>query len=238
MKAPVYLSLLFAFAVSMGFGHHSLADHHESKPTPFSLPDLPYAADALEPVIDKRTMEIHHGRHHQAYVNNLNNKVADFPALASLELKDILDDISSYDTAVRNNAGGHYNHKLFWKLMAPVQSTGEPSSELAARIERDFGSFDAFREEFNDKASKIFGSGWAWLIAKADGSLQVTTTPNQDNPLMDVVSERGTPLLALDVWEHAYYLQYQSQRADYIAKWWDVVNWNEVNDRFNTLNAQ
>lgn len=199
---------------------------------PFSLPALPYPADALVPAIDARTMEIHHGRHHRAYVDNLNAKVADFPALAGTPLETLLAQISQYDAAVRNNAGGHYNHSLFWTLMAPAGRRGEPSSALRERIARDFGSDAAFRRAFSEAAVKLFGSGWVWLIVAADGRLAVTTTFNQDNPLMDVVAVRGTPLLALDVWEHAYYLQYQNKRSDYVASWWDVVDWNAVNARY------
>ncbi|MDR6990363.1 superoxide dismutase [Luteimonas sp. 3794] len=204
---------------------------------PFSLPDLPYAANALEPAIDAQTMEIHHGRHHKAYVDNLNGKVAEFPALANTSIEAVMDNISDYDTAVRNNGGGHYNHSLFWTVMAAPGTGGTPSPALRARIDRDFGSDAAFREAFNQAAKSQFGSGWAWLIVKSDGSLAVTGTPNQDNPLMDVVDTRGTPVLGLDVWEHAYYLKYQNKRPDYVGAWWDVVNWNEVNRRFEAATA-
>lgn len=199
---------------------------------PFSLPALPYTQDALQPAIDARTMEIHHGKHHRAYVDNLNAKVSQFPELAQGDLEAILGKVSRFDAAVRNNAGGHYNHTLFWQVMAPKDETGAPSEALAARIEQDFGSMEQFRKGFAEAAAKVFGSGWAWLIVKADGSLAITSTPNQDNPLMDVVAERGTPLLALDVWEHAYYLQYQNRRGDYIGGWWDIVNWHTVNARY------
>lgn len=204
---------------------------------PFALPALPYPADALVPAIDATTMEIHHGRHHRAYVDNLNAKVADFPDLAKTPIEDVMARISSYDAAVRNNGGGHYNHSLFWELMAPVGKTGEPSAALLARIEKDFGSLDEFKKRFSDAGAKQFGSGWAWLIVKDDGTLAVTSTANQDNPLMDVVAVRGTPLLAVDVWEHAYYLQYQNKRVDYLTQWWSVVNWNAVNDRFEASGA-
>ncbi len=198
----------------------------------FTLPDLPYATNALEPAIDTQTMEIHHGRHHRAYVDNLNAKVAEFPALADASLEDIQRRISAFDVAVRNNGGGHYNHSLFWELMAPVGEGGAPSAELATAIDAAFGSFEAFKKLFSDAGAKQFGSGWAWLLVKDDGTLAVSSTPNQDNPLMDVVAVRGTPLLAVDVWEHAYYLKYQNKRADYLAAWWSVVNWNAVNARF------
>jgi len=200
--------------------------------SPFRLPELPYAVNALEPAIDARTMEIHHGRHHRAYVDNLNAKLVDFPALADSSIESVLAKVSTFDAAVRNNGGGHYNHSLFWEFMAPVGKTGEPSAELVAAINKDFGSLDAFKKAFSDAGAKQFGSGWAWLIRQEDGSLAVTATANQDNPLMDVVATRGTPLLAVDVWEHAYYLQYQNKRVDYLAQWWSVVNWNAVNARF------
>ena len=198
----------------------------------FTLPALPYATSALEPAIDTQTMEIHHGRHHRAYVDNLNAKVAEFPALADASLEDIQRRISAFDVGVRNNGGGHYNHSLFWELMAPVGEGCAPSAELSTAIDAAFGSFEAFKKAFSEAGAKQFGSGWAWLLVKDDGSLAVSSTPNQDNPLMDVVAVRGMPLLAVDVWEHAYYLKYQNKRADYLAAWWSVVNWNAVNARF------
>ncbi len=210
-----------------------LASATDPVQAPFSLPALPYANTALEPAIDARTMEIHHDRHHKAYVDTLNAKVKDYPALSTTSLEDIQASVSRYDAAVRNNAGGHYNHSLFWTLMAPVGKGGSPSPALKAKLVQTFGSPEAFQTKFAEAATKVFGSGWAWLILKPDGSLAITTTPNQDNPLMDVVTERGTPLLALDVWEHAYYLHYQNKRADYIKAWWPVVNWNQVNTRYD-----
>lgn len=199
---------------------------------PFLLAPLPYAADALAPVIDAETMRIHHGRHHQTYVDRLNDKVAEFPQLATLSIEDIQRQMSSFDAAVRNNGGGHYNHALFWALMAAPGTGGKPDRRLAAQIRRDFGSEEAMRTRFAEAATGVFGSGWAWLIVREDGSLAITTTPNQDNPLMDVVAERGTPILALDVWEHAYYLKHQNKRADYVRDWWQVVNWNEASRRY------
>lgn len=199
---------------------------------PFSLPPLPYAADALEPAIDAETMNIHHGRHHKAYVDNLNAQVANFPALASIGLEELQGRISEFNVAVRNNGGGHYNHALFWQVMAPPGRGGEPSVALRAAIERRFGSVDAMKAEVNRAAAGQFGSGWAWLIVDADGALGVTATANQDNPLMDVVPVRGVPILGVDVWEHAYYLQYQNRRASYLDAWWSVVNWAEVSRRF------
>jgi superoxide dismutase, Fe-Mn family len=200
--------------------------------SPFTLPALPYAEDALSPVIDADTMALHHGRHHKGYVDNLNARVAQLPDLAATDLETLLGQVSRHDAAIRNNAGGHYNHSLFWRLMAPAGHGGTPSPELLARIARDFGAYDAFVQRFETAARGIFGSGWAWLVLAADGTLSITTTANQDNPLMDVVEHRGTPLLALDVWEHAYYLQYRNRRADYVSGWWTVVNWNEVNRRY------
>lgn len=197
----------------------------------FELPALPYAFNALEPYIDARTMEIHHGKHHGAYVTNLNKAVEGTP-LADKKIEDILATVSTASTAVRNNGGGHYNHTLFWNILAA--NGGTPSAELAAAIDKAFGSFDAFKEKFAAAAATRFGSGWAWLIVKADGSLAITSTPNQDNPLMDIVpaEDKGTPILGLDVWEHAYYLNYQNRRPDYIAAFWNVVNWAEVSKRF------
>lgn len=203
-----------------------------SEKAPFTLPALPYATDALEPNIDKLTMEIHHGKHHAAYVKNLNDALNGSP-LASQDLEQILTKVTAKEPAIRNNGGGHYNHSLFWTLLSPQKTT--PSPKLTAAINASFGSFDAFQTKFNDAAKTQFGSGWAWLIVKADGKLAVINTPNQDNPLMkELVKETGTPILALDVWEHAYYLKYQNKRPDYVAAFWNVINWNEVEKRFNT----
>lgn len=198
----------------------------------YKLAALPYAADALEPVIDAATMNIHYGKHHQAYVNNLNAQIKSFPELDHLPIEQVLAQISKYNPAVRNNGGGHYNHSLFWQVMAPTDKTGEPSNALNQQIEADFGSLVKLQEQFNAVAATRFGSGWAWLIVTPEGQLKVTSTANQDNPLMDVAEVKGTPILALDVWEHAYYLKYQNKRGDYSQAWWQVVNWNEVNTRF------
>jgi len=199
---------------------------------PFAQAPLPYATDALEPAIDAKTMEIHYGRHHLAYINNLNAQTETTPELAKLSLEQMMQQMSKFNAAVRNNGGGHYNHQLFWELMAPVGKGGEPSAVLKAAIERDFGSLDAMKTAFNQAAATRFGSGWAWLIVNKDGKLQVTSTANQDNPLMDVVEEQGQPILALDVWEHAYYLNYQNRRGDYSQAWWQLVNWQKVNELF------
>jgi Fe-Mn family superoxide dismutase len=198
----------------------------------FTLPALPYAFDALEPVIDKMTMEIHHGKHHQAYVNNLNKALIDTKN-APTSLEDILKNISKYDAPTRNNAGGHFNHSLFWSLMRPATDPMEAEGTLKANIMATFGSVEAMQTKFNETATKIFGSGWAWLIKDATGKLQIISTPNQDNPLMDIAAVKGTPILALDVWEHAYYLKYQNVRKDYVANWWKVVNWKKANELFN-----
>lgn len=198
----------------------------------YSLAPLPYAADALEPVIDVATMNIHHGKHHQAYVNGLNAQIKNFPQLDGKPLEQVMAQISKYNAAVRNNGGGHYNHALFWQVMAPVGQGGQPSDALTQQINADFGSLAKLQEQFNAAAATRFGSGWAWLIVTPEGKLAITSTANQDNPLMDVVEVKGTPILGLDVWEHAYYLQYQNKRGDYSQAWWKVVNWNEVSQRF------
>jgi superoxide dismutase, Fe-Mn family len=197
-----------------------------------TLPPLPYAYDALAPAIDAQTMEVHHTKHHGAQVTALNAEFAKDPALAKLSIEQLLAKASSLPAPVRNNAGGHYNHSLFWTVMAPKGKGGTPSGKLLAAIKRDFGSMDAMKAAFSSAGATRFGSGWAWLIVDANGKLQVTSTANQDNPLMDLAQVRGTPVLGLDVWEHAYYLKYQNRRGDYIAAWWDIVNWNEVNRRF------
>ena len=199
----------------------------------FSLPALPYATDALEPAIDAATMTIHHDRHHGAYVANLNAQIKANPELADLSLEALQGRISRFPEAVRNNGGGHWNHSQFWAVMAPVGQGGAASPELLAAITSSFGSIEAMQQTFNKAAATRFGSGWAWLIRRPDGSLAITSTANQDNPLMDLPGlERGTPLLGLDVWEHAYYLNYQNRRPDYIQAWWPLLNWNEVNRRF------
>jgi Fe-Mn family superoxide dismutase len=195
----------------------------------FELPALPYASDALEPNIDKQTMEIHHDKHHAAYVNNLNAALEGKGDVGSIE--DICKNISNHPVAVRNNGGGHYNHSLFWTVMGP-NGGGNPSGDLAKSIDDAFGSFDKFKEDFSKAGATRFGSGWAWLIVGADGKLAVTSTPNQDNPLMDVAEVKGTPILGMDVWEHAYYLKYQNKRPDYIAAFFNAINWDEVSKRF------
>ena len=196
----------------------------------FKLPDLKYDYNALEPHIDARTMEIHHTKHHAAYTSKLNDAVAGTD-LEGKTIEELLSGISGHSAAVRNNGGGFYNHNLFWEVMGP-NGGGTPSGDLAAAINSAFGSFDAFKEEFSNAAATRFGSGWAWLVKQDGGNLVVTSTPNQDNPLMDIVDVKGTPILGLDVWEHAYYLHYQNRRPDYISAFWNVVNWEEVASRF------
>lgn len=198
----------------------------------FVLPALPYAFTALEPHIDARTMEIHHDKHHAAYTNNLNAAVQGTP-LEGKSIEDILAHVSQHTPAIRNNGGGFYNHNLFWEIMAP--QAGEPGGKLAKAIEAKFGSFAAFKEQFSKAGLNQFGSGWAWLLVDNQGELAVSSTPNQDNPLMDVAAVKGTPILGMDVWEHAYYLHYQNRRADYISAFFNVVNWDEVQKRYNKL---
>jgi superoxide dismutase, Fe-Mn family len=197
----------------------------------FELPALPYAHSALEPHIDTKTMEIHHGKHHQAYVTNLNNAVAADPKAQGKTIEELVASISKYAPAIRNNGGGHWNHSFFWQIMSPTGG-GEPKGEIAFAFTGAFGSFENLKKEFATAGTTRFGSGWAWLCVDANKNLFVSSTPNQDNPLMDVAEKKGTPLLALDVWEHAYYLHYQNRRPDYIAAFWSVVNWDEVNNRF------
>jgi Fe-Mn family superoxide dismutase len=198
----------------------------------FTLPPLPYAPDALEPYIDKMTMEIHHGKHHQAYVTNLNKALESAPDLANKALPELLANNcgivpENIRTAVRNNGGGHVNHSMFWTIMAAPAGNAQPGGALADAIDGAFGSFDAFKEKFNAAGATRFGSGWAWLLNKG-GKLEITSTANQDSPLMEGVE----PVMGLDVWEHAYYLKYQNRRPDYMAAWWSVVNWKEVEKRF------
>lgn len=195
----------------------------------FELPNLPYAYDALEPHIDAQTMEIHHTKHHQAYVTKLNGAIEGTDA-ADASLEEIIKNASKYSGAVRNNGGGHYNHAFFWPLLSA--NGGAPSGKLAEAINSTFGSLDKLKEEFNNAAATRFGSGWAWLIVDGSGKLKVTSTPNQDNPLMDVAEVKGTPVLGLDVWEHAYYLKYQNKRPDYIAAFWNVVNWEQAEKNY------
>lgn len=196
----------------------------------FELPKLNYAYNALEPNIDARTMEIHHTKHHQAYVTNLNNALAGSEA-EKLKIEEICASISKYPMPVRNNGGGHYNHSLFWEIMTP-NGDGKPEHEISKAIEAELGGFDKFKTDFTQAGATRFGSGWAWLCVKADGKLAVCSTPNQDNPLMDLADCKGTPILGMDVWEHAYYLHYQNRRPDYMAAFFNVINWKKVNELY------
>jgi Fe-Mn family superoxide dismutase len=199
---------------------------------PYSLPQLPYSYDALEPYIDKMTMEIHHTKHHQGYINNLNSALEKYPEFHNLELEEILKNLNQLPeeirTTVRNNGGGHYNHTLFWEIMKP-NGGGEPKGKLKEEIEKIFGSFEEFKKLFSETAIKHFGSGWAWLVITPDKKLKVYSLLNQDNPLMN----GDIPIMGLDVWEHAYYLKYQNRRAEYVEAWWHVVNWDKIEENLS-----
>ncbi|OMP77809.1 superoxide dismutase [[Flexibacter] sp. ATCC 35208] len=195
----------------------------------FTLPSLPYATDALEPNIDKQTMEIHHGKHHQAYVDNLNKAIAGTEN-ENKSLEELVAIAGTLSPAIRNNGGGHWNHSFFWTILGP-NAGGEPTGKLADAIKSTFGSFEEFKEKFNAAGATRFGSGWAWLLVKG-GKLEISSTPNQDNPLMDVAEVKGTPILGVDVWEHAYYLKYQNRRPDYLKAFWNVVNWDAVSKHY------
>ena len=227
MKQKIIIALAIAFSISA-----TLTTQAQKPVGQCEFPKLPYAYNALEPYIDAQTMELHYSKHHQGYYTNFMNAIKGTPE-AKLTLKDIFAKVSSLSSAIRNNGGGFYNHVLFWENMGPKKTT--PSAELQKAIERDFGSFDKFREVFANAAKTQFGSGWAWLAADGNGKLFVSSTPNQDNPLMDVADKKGTPLLALDVWEHAYYLHYQNRRAEYVDNFWKVVNWDKVDERFQKI---
>ena len=219
---------VFGTGIPSVFAGATTSSAFDEGPGVFELPPLPYAFDALEPHIDKLTMEIHHDKHHKAYVTNLNKALSE--NLAKENLTEIIKNISKYPMAVRNNAGGHFNHSFFWKIMKP-NAGGAPTGALAEGIKKTFGSFEEFKNKFNAAATSRFGSGWAWLVYK-DGGLAVGSTPNQDSPLMDLSEFKGTPILGLDVWEHAYYLKYQNKRADYENAWWNVVNWDQANAHY------
>ena len=230
MKQTFFIALLgLALVISTSCGNAA------NKPTPVVkaidsvFPELPYAYNALEPTIDAKTMEIHYSKHHKSYYTNFLAAIKETPA-ANLDIVSLFAEISKQPVGVRNNGGGYYNHMLFWENMSPTKTT--PSAKLKAAIEKDFGSMEKFKEEFAGAAKKQFGSGWAWLVLGKDGKLFVSSTPNQDNPLMDVAEKKGTPLLCIDVWEHAYYLKYQNLRAEYVDNFWNVVNWDMVGKRF------
>lgn len=203
----------------------------------YSVPPLPYDYGALAPVIDEQTMKLHHDKHHQAYVDKLNDAIESDSSLQGRDLADVLRKASDLPKAVRNNGGGHWNHSFFWEAMTRPGST-EPQGELRDAITSKWGSLDSFKEKFNAAGVGQFGSGWVWLVAGDDGSLEIGSTPNQDNPLMDVADVRGTPILGNDVWEHAYYLTYQNRRADYLKAWWDVVDWNKASERLQAASRK
>jgi superoxide dismutase, Fe-Mn family len=238
MTRPLALTFALAsaaaLALSPALAQTAAAPAPAPAPAPaaFSLAPLPYGYDALEPVIDTQTMTIHHAKHHQAYVDNLNKAVAADPALAGQSLDALVAKAGTLPAAVRNNAGGHWNHTFFWETMAPVTKVGAVSPALAAAIDAQFGSMDKFKAAFKAAGTARFGSGWVWLIVGTDGKLAITSTPNQDNPLMDVAEAKGTPVLGNDVWEHAYYLKHQNRRADYLDRWWQVVDWAKVSERY------
>lgn len=217
----------------------SQATHQEETESmsAFTLPDLPYAYDALEPVIDAETMELHHSRHHQTYVNGLNGALDNRSDLQGVALEDILARVSELPAAFRNHGGGHWNHAFFWESMTAPANSGQPSGAFAEAINAKFGSLDEMKNQFNSAGAGQFGSGWAWLIVNEAGELEITATPNQDNPLMDVAATRGTPILGNDVWEHAYYVTYRNRRADYLAAWWQVVNWDVASQRYDAAVA-
>jgi superoxide dismutase, Fe-Mn family len=198
----------------------------------FTLPELGYEYDALAPVIDAETMELHHSRHHQTFVDNLNNAVEAGTIEEGATVEELVATASMQPMAVRNSAGGHWNHTFFWEIIGPVDEAGEPSEDLTAAIDAVYGSMDEFKAEFEAAGAAQFGSGWVWLIVNDAGELEITSTPNQDNPLMDLVEVQGTPVIGNDVWEHAYYLTYNNRRADYLSSWWDVVNWEEVSAKY------
>jgi Fe-Mn family superoxide dismutase len=226
-------SVLTALANSESPHHHNLT---APDPVPFKQRPLPYTYTALEPAIDAMTMEIHYTKHAAAYAKNLSEAVeAEKVDVSKVTLEELLASISKYSAKMRNNAGGHYNHSLFWELMNSPGKTVVPSAALMTSIQRDFGSLDAMKTKFNDAAKSRFGSGWAWVIVKKDGKLDVISTPNQDNPLMDISDAKGQPLFGLDVWEHAYYLKYQNKRPDYITAWWTVINWDYISNRYSML---
>jgi len=231
--AGIAASILPSFVKANSYNPFRLED---IAATPYTQQPLPYAYNALEDIIDAMTMEIHYSKHAAAYAKNLADAVAaEKVDTSAMPLEKLLGSVSKFSVKMRNNAGGNYNHEMFWKSMRSPSAGAKPTGKLLAAIEKDFNSFDAFKTQFTDAGKNRFGSGWAWLVATADKKLVVTSTPNQDNPLMDVSDVKGTPILGLDVWEHAYYLKYQNRRPDYIAAWWNVVNWDYIQSRFETM---
>ncbi len=238
IKKIGFLSAAFATLLFILPAHTASAQNT----SPFELPKLAYGYQSLAPAIDAKTMETHHSKHHKTYVDNLNSAVRGTPELVGKSLEDIVSNVSKYNDFVRNNAGGHWNHSFFWTLMTPRQQTANPPENLRKAIEANYQSVENFKKAFQEAGAAQFGSGWVWLIVNSKGQLEITTTSNQDNPLMDDVKQQGIPVLGNDVWEHAYYLTYQNKRADYLEKWWSVVNWDVVGANYDsamqTLAAQ
>jgi superoxide dismutase, Fe-Mn family len=233
MNRKQFLSTLIGSTLALKFSNAFSKSEPVFFDGMFTLPTLPYSVDALEPHIDKMTMEIHHGRHHKTYIDNLNKAIAGTP-MEGKSIDELVKGINKETSAaIKNNGGGHWNHTFFWNIMAP-KAGGTPTGKVADAIKSQFTSFDKFKEEFAKAATGRFGSGWAWLIVTADKKLKIVSTPNQENPLMDLNGEKGTPILGLDVWEHAYYLKYQNKRADYIAAFWNVVNWSKVSELYDS----
>jgi superoxide dismutase, Fe-Mn family len=228
------INALLAEGIHTRYSPYSLSFHANDFKTGFDQQPLPYAYNALEPSIDAKTMDIHYNKHAAAYSKNLKEAAAAEKVDISKPLEDVLSNISKYSVKMRNNGGGHYNHELYWKCMLP-NANAQPSGKLLAAIEKDFGSFDALKKKLAETAMSRFGSGWAWLVYTNDKKILVGSTPNQDNPLMDIADVKGFPLFGLDVWEHAYYLNYQNRRADYIENFWKILNWNHVGERFNSI---
>ena len=234
-KAGIAASLSASALTSFAQNQHTFYASPNPENNPYKQQPLPYAYNFLEPVIDALTMEIHYSKHAAAYLKNLGEAVvAENVDTTKISLEDLLGNISKYSSKMRNNAGGHYNHELFWKLMTAPSVATSPSGKLLAAIQKDFGSVESFKTQFTDTAKSRFGSGWAWLILSNDKKLVIASTPNQDNPLMNIIDVKGFPLLGIDVWEHAYYLKYQNKRPDYINAWWSVVNWQFVEQRFES----
>lgn len=225
------IKLLILATLFPTLSHAAPLNALNSEQAPFKLPTLPYKTSALAPVIDDKTMQIHHGKHHKAYVDKLNAALSEKGG--KLTLVELLKSTKDFPASVRNNAGGHWNHSFFWTTLSPNSTKTKISVELKSQIEKDFGSLDKLKEQFEKQGQDLFGSGWVWLIVGSDGKLQITTTSNQDNPLMDTAPVQGRPILGLDVWEHAYYLKYQNKRADYAKAFWNVVNWDQVSSYFS-----
>lgn len=233
MKSFFVAAVTLAIAIPLMATHASVPEAvPEMTQAAFELAPLPYAVDALAPVIDSQTMTIHHGKHHRAYVDALNKAVAADAALQGQTLEQLVANAGKYAPVVRNNAGGHWNHSFFWESMAAPEQSSGPSPQLHTAITKSFGSLDAMKAAFKQAGTGRFGSGWVWLLVKPDGALAISSTPNQDNPLMDVAEVKGQPILGNDVWEHAYYLNYQNRRADYLDAWWQVLNWDKVSQRY------